>query len=177
MKTESVKAMLVRDFQRWLRPPSKAEAKLVEELRQSPHLTVPKLSPERLMLLGMNATHCHANCMKFVKDDTTAKHVLGWHFDPIDGGFYIPHSVVEQDSELLCLTPSRRAPGPFVFVRDPAMRLLTKRGKHVLRRNSKAFPWPARVDPERRIASVQEAKEELLGDPSLLEGATMELRE
>lgn len=146
LKKEHLRQVMLREVEDLSRPFADEEARLAEEIESLPAIVVERVSQQQLDRMRMRPNQCHANCLFYEQNDPEQKSRLRtgwldfqWVFDP--------HSVIERDGRLLCLTPML-IPGAsvFKFRPDPAITLDTHR--FMVIRNGSALESKVRRNPD-----------------------------
>jgi hypothetical protein len=155
-KRAALKALAIKQFERWDFPPSEAEAQAVAEIEKLPVLMVRRYSPEQLEWMGMPPNQCHANA-RFMQDkdpEGKCRQITGYW---PQAGNYVLHSVVERDGELFCVTPTLiGVPDIFPFIPDPDIEWREEGDHRVPYRKGLIVEPGLRTDPEesQRISKV-----------------------
>jgi hypothetical protein len=121
-KQEALRQMMLRKSSEWDFPPSVWEANLCAELEALPISMVPRAPADQLAWGRMKANECHANTRWYADNDPdgASKVVTGWWVqDPC----YVLHSVIEQNGQVICITPSLFGETEIPFIADPNISL------------------------------------------------------
>jgi hypothetical protein len=117
-KREALRQMMLERMSEWDFLASDWEASLCAELETLPVLTVPRAPADQLAWTKMKANECHTNTFWYVDNDPNklSRAVTGWW---VQEPCYVLHSVIEQDGQLICITPSAFGETEIPFVPDP----------------------------------------------------------
>lgn len=151
-----------RNCERWLFPASDAEAAAVREIDGLETFRVLKAPGALLSALGRREGQCHQNALWYARNDPEGRSrcVTGWMVDDENGAFIL-HSVVEQDGDLFCITPSTSGVQAFAFRPDPDVQWLVEGEVCTFVRKGLALAVGLRRDPERTIAEASGVIERL----------------
>lgn len=118
-KLEELRKTVITFMEKWDFPPSDAEARAVEEIKELPVVRVWRYPPDVLAHMRMPPNQCHINAQFMQDNDPEAKcrKVSGYI---LQSGNYVLHSVVERDGKFICVTPMQMGvPDEFPFIPDP----------------------------------------------------------
>lgn len=133
-RREKLRASMLAQADDWSRPPSAWEAELVEELLDMPAVRVPRLPATDITWMGMPANECHANTRWYERNDRTgqAKSVSGWWLQGLD---FVLHSVLGNQGQYRCITPSAGGETEIIFIADPKIEWVETGDVYSPRRN------------------------------------------
>lgn len=118
VRREALRQKMLEDGKKWDFPPSAWEAAICAELRNQIARIVPLAPADQLASMGTRANECHTNARWYAKNDPTGKirFVTGWW---VQWPNFVLHSVIEQDGQLICITPNSFGEARLPFIADP----------------------------------------------------------
>lgn len=117
-RREQLRATMLEQSEFWAGPDSEWETALVEELLDMKVERVPRMAAEDIAWMRMPANACHANTRFYEANDPTGqgKSVTGWWLQGLD---FVLHSVLGNNGQYCCITPSAGGETEIFFVPDP----------------------------------------------------------
>jgi hypothetical protein len=147
VRREALRQQMLDEGRRWDFAPSSWEADICAQLKDdSLVVVVPRAAAEQIAWMKMPANKCHANERWFVQNDPSrrARAVTGWWVQWPD---FVLHSVIEQDGQLICITPVPFDESDFPFIPDPQIDWIEDgdvysavRGGRIIGPGVRAFP-------------------------------------
>lgn len=133
-RRKKLRASMLAQADAWSRPASAWEAELVEELLDMPVVRVPRLPAEDIAWMRMPANECHANTRWYAANEPTGqvRSVSGWWLQGFD---FVLHSVIGNQGEYRCITPSADGETEIFFIPDAKIEWVETGEVYSARRN------------------------------------------
>jgi hypothetical protein len=145
---------MLEDSKKWNFPPSPWEAAICAELRNQIPQAVPVAPADQLALMGMRANECHANARWYAKNDPAGKirFITGWW---VQWPNFVLHSVIEQDGQLICITPNAFGETAIQFIADPTIGWVEDGEVYSAIRDGRVIGVGVRAVPEFTVAQTK----------------------